>query len=200
MGTRIGLWSLPLMAALVASAGCAQGHGNAAAPSRSTDAQAAVSQTASPRPATQAPVTARLTLDSTTATRAATITGTLTIVNLTGSVLTLYADGSTSPRCRPFWTVILTGRAATQEPIHTAVCSTSPLQLQPGTSAFPIQIRTTYSQCAGPSADSGGLSVPTCGPSGSMPALPAGDYQASFYSDATTFPRPAPVSIHIISD
>jgi hypothetical protein len=126
------------------------------------------------------------------------ITGSLVIDNRTGAPLDLYSDQPATPRCQAKWAVILSNGAAAQMSIFVDDCVLGSLRIAAGRSSLPVRILTTYDGCAAtPATPLAGLAMPACGPGGSLPPLPAGDYQASVVATTTGFPRPAPVTVRL---
>jgi hypothetical protein len=131
-----------------------------------------------------ASVTASLTVPTTTVRAGASMSATITVENNSGRPIRVLG-------CGPVYGVLLVGRG--HHPSASWPLCAQEITLPTGRSTYPVTVAATYHECS----MNGGRGSQPCTQDGSMPALPAGSYQATTVSVSPYLPVPAPVPVTV---
>lgn len=132
----------------------------------------------------RAGVTARIELPSTTMTAGSTMSGRVVVENNTGHEIP--AGG-----CGSLFAVMLGNDAIHPDPIWPTCAQ--PLPIPVGETSYPVTVVATYNACD--AAGDGGLQ--RCLPTGGVPPLPPGDYQARFFQSSPVVTPALPIDITV---
>ncbi len=134
-------------------------------------------------------LTTRLVLSKARVRAGASFTGTLVVSNHGSTAINL------TRRCRPQFGVVLENAEHPPDAAFTDMCSLAPMLMAPGDNQLPVRVGTSYSSCSrGPAA----VPMPTCGPGGEIPSLPAGRYSAVLVGHGDlALPAPRAVAVTV---
>ena len=93
--------------------------------------------------------------------------------------------------CKPGFVVALTNSKYVPQVAFSAVCSTRPLIIIPGTNRLPVRVITTYLECQ----QGGSVSAEPACVANEAPPLPTGTYDAVLVGDGLALPEPQPVPV-----